>query len=36
MNMDFQNQIGAFELTTDNPLFQIVSGSPQNNLIFFT
>jgi hypothetical protein len=36
MSKNYQNQIGAFGFTTDNPLFQLVSDSPQNNLIFFT
>ncbi|NIV43132.1 MAG: hypothetical protein GWN11_03470 [Candidatus Dadabacteria bacterium] len=36
MSHRFQNQISTSGFTTDNPLFQLVSNSPQNNLMFFT
>ena len=36
MNHSFQNQISTSGFTTDNPLFQLVSQSPQNNLMFYT
>jgi len=36
MSKDFQNQVSTSGFPTDNPLFQLISDSPQNNLIFFT
>lgn len=36
MNRGFQNRISTSVFTTDNPLFQLVSDSPQNNLMFYT
>lgn len=36
MSKNYQNQVCTSGFPTDNPLFQLVSDSPQNNLIFFT
>ncbi|NIP30873.1 MAG: hypothetical protein GTN99_06205 [Candidatus Dadabacteria bacterium] len=36
MSKNFQNHVSTSGFPTDNPLFQLVSDSPQNNLMFFT
>ncbi len=35
MNINSQNLIGTSNVGTNNPLFQLVSNSPQNNIMFY-
>ncbi len=36
MNINSQNQIVTSNVGTNNPLLQLVSNSPQNNIMFYT